>query len=94
MKIRSNLDLVFSQPLLPSPFTNDDVNQLLLQCLKGTRKTNAEIFSDGIVVSRQFIDKCKKIFEPLMKEKAELVSCLSNLFVYFRCLFILIVFIA
>ncbi len=61
------------QPLLPSPFTNDDMHQLLQHCLSGQRKATAHVFADGIVVSEQFINECKKMFEPLIKEKAEKV---------------------
>ena len=66
---------VFScQPLLPSPFTQEDARQLIQHCLKGPTRSSAHVFCDCIVASEQFVNGCKKLFEPLMKEKAEAVS--------------------
>ena len=66
--------ICFFQLLLPSPLTDDDVNQLLQHCMTSSQKSSSQVFSDGVVISNQFINECKKIFEPIMKEKAENVS--------------------
>jgi len=62
---------VHTRPLLPSPLTDDDVGQLLQHCIRPSQRSLLHLFSDGIVVSNQFVNECKKIFEPIMKEKAE-----------------------
>ena len=59
---------------MPSPLTDDDVRQLLQHCIKPSQRSLLHLFSDGIVVSNQFVNECQKIFEPIMKEKAENVS--------------------
>ncbi|XP_077864650.1 E3 UFM1-protein ligase 1-like isoform X2 [Saccoglossus kowalevskii] len=56
-------------PLLPSPFTDTDANQLLNKIMKD--KPNARVFCDSIVASQSFLTKCKSPFENLMKKKAE-----------------------
>ncbi|XP_070550481.1 E3 UFM1-protein ligase 1-like [Ptychodera flava] len=56
-------------PLLPSPFTESDANQLLQHIIK--EKTGARIFCDSIVASQKFINNCHKPFESLMRLKAE-----------------------
>eukprot|EP00794_Sanderia_malayensis_P000235 gene235-852_t len=64
---------VHVKPLLPSPFTTEDMTQLLNHCLKGQRKANSHLFQDGIIVSEQFINECMKKFHPIIKEKADTV---------------------
>ncbi|XP_057308369.1 E3 UFM1-protein ligase 1 homolog isoform X1 [Hydractinia symbiolongicarpus] len=66
----TNNSWVDVRPLVPSPFTNEDVNLLLHYCMKSPTRALHSVFCQRIVASSQFIAKCKSIFDPLMKNKA------------------------
>lgn len=66
----ANNSWVDVQPLTPSPLATDDINQLLQRCLKGHNRTTTEVFCDHIVSSKQFISKCKSVFDQIMTNKA------------------------
>ena len=66
----ANNSWVDVKPLTPAPLTNEDIYQLLQTCLKGPTRSSTQIFCEHIVVSKQFINNCKSIFDPVMKNKA------------------------
>lgn len=58
--------------------------------MTSSQKASSQVFSDGIVVSNKFIDECKKIFDPIMKEKAENVSVSSWQIVAYACCIVVV----
>ena len=66
--------ITFFQPLLPSSFSLDDIQQLLQQCMKGRVKSGARIMCQTVVCSEKFLSEARALFGPLMTQKAEKVS--------------------
>ncbi|XP_062511151.1 E3 UFM1-protein ligase 1-like isoform X2 [Corticium candelabrum] len=60
-------------PLLPSPCTRDDLGSFAQQVITSRRQSSSlHVFCDGrIIVSEQLIQKCLKLFDKLMAEKAQ-----------------------
>ncbi|XP_065649420.1 E3 UFM1-protein ligase 1 homolog isoform X2 [Hydra vulgaris] len=64
-----NKSFIDIKPLVPSPFSNEDTNMLLQHCLK-INKNSATVFCERVVSSHAYLDHCKQLFYPLMKQKA------------------------
>nr|XP_039264399.1 E3 UFM1-protein ligase 1-like [Styela clava] len=64
------------QPILPSPFTDADSTQLLQHVLKDHKSDKKEIglVVDSIFASVAFEEKCKSLFDPILKERAEIAA--------------------
>ena len=48
--------------------------------MKGKRGLGAKVFCESIVCSEKFVESCRTMFDPLMKQKAEKVCYEISLF--------------
>jgi hypothetical protein len=76
------------QPLLPSFFESEDAEEILTEVLKNSKNKypnqNVHIFCNTMVLTEQFIQKLTKLFDAIIKKKAEKV-CLPNLTFHLLC---------